>query len=240
MEIEQEFNFKEINKINNNMSNYNNSLNEIQLSTEDTESKTDDKKEIFVNKTNKPLRFGYKRTISEKNYPSIISSCERRLIKDNEELKKNENIGKFCEILVHNYKKIADSNDFEMIIEFKNYFSLKFIFTPDYPFSPPLISYYSGVKFPYIFDTNGNILLENTQKSKWTPIIWLSTLVHSIELLISENCNNSLFVPKAEKYGKRKWNDYLKEEKKSLTGVDSFVLNQLDRNLKGVKPFTFN
>ena len=239
MDIEQEFNFKEINKINNNMSNYN-SLNEIQLTTEDTSSKTDDKKETFINKTNKPLKFGYKRAISERSYSSIISSCERRLIKDKEELEKNENIGKLCEILVHNYKKITDSNDFEMIIEFKNYFSLKFIFTPDYPFSPPLISYYSGVKFPYIFDTNGNILLENTQKSKWTPIIWLSTLVHSIELLISENCKNSLFVPKAEKYGKRKWNDYLKEEKKSLTGVDSFVLNQLDRNLKGVKPFTFN
>ena len=239
MEIEQEFNFKEINKINNNMSNYN-SLNEIQLTTEDTSSKTDDKKETFVNKTNKPLKFGYKRAISERNYPSIISSCERRLIKDKEELEKNENVGKLCEILVHNYKKIADSNDFEMIIEFKNYFSLKFIFTPDYPFSPPLISYYSGVKFPYIFDINGNILLESAQKSKWTPIIWLSTLVLSIELLISEICKNGIFIPKTEKYGKRKWNDYLNEEKKSLNGADSFVLNQLDRNLKGVKPFTFN
>ena len=238
MEIESEFNFFEINKINNNTSKFN-PLNEVQSSSEETSSLTYEKNEITINKKNNGYKFDYKsKKYIEKSCPSIILSCERRLIKDIEELKKNENIGKFCEIIIHDYKKIPHTNDFEMIIEFKNYFSIKFIFTPDYPFSPPKISYYSGIKLQNVFDSNDNVLLENTQVSKWTPILWLSTLVHLIELLISKNKINETLIPKTVKYGKRNWNDYLKEEKKICYEPD--VINKLNRNLKGRKTFVFN
>ena len=154
-------------------------------------------------------KFNYRRTsnISKHN----ISICEGRLIKDLEELKKNEKIGKFCKIIVHDYIQIQDSYNFEMIIEFMNYCSVKFVFPSDYPFVPPFISYHSGNKLPYLFDSEGNAILENSKPSNWTPILWLSTLVNSIELLISEYSNKN--ISKKGKYGKRKWGEYLNKEK---------------------------
>lgn len=190
------------------------------------------------------FNFSYKRIIPEKKSTSIISSCERRLIKDLEELKKNENIGKICQIKVNEYSKIKDSDNFELIIEFKNYFSVKFVFLSDYPFSPPIISFNSGIQFSNIFDSDGNILLENAKITKWTPILWLSTLVHSIELLISKNQNeincinnnsNNISSSKIMKYSKRNWDIYLMEEK-AIFKNDSSVLTQLNKTLKEVKP----
>ena len=40
-----------------------------------------------------------------------------------------------------------------------------------------------------IVDENGNVLIESIKKKNWTPSIWLSTLVYSIELLISSGIN---------------------------------------------------
>ena len=154
-------------------------------------------------------KFNYRRTSNASSHN--ISVCERRLIKDLEELKKNENIGKFCKIVVHDYTKIQDSYNFEMIIEFVNYCSIKFIFPSDYPFVPPIISYHSGNRLPNLFDSEGNVILENAKESNWTPILWLSTLVNSIELLISK-CSNNI-ISKKGKYGKRKWGEYLNSEK---------------------------
>ena len=154
-------------------------------------------------------KFNYTRPSNKSNHN--ISTCEGRLIKDLEELKKNEKIGKFCKTIAHDYTQIQDSYNFEMIIEFVNYCSIKFVFPPDYPFVPPLISYHSGNRLPYLFDSDGNAILENSKKSNWTPIVWLSTLVNSIELLISKY--SSITVPKKGKYGKRKWGEYLSNEK---------------------------
>ena len=154
-------------------------------------------------------KFNYRRTSNVSNHN--ISTCEGRLIKDLEELKKNENIEKFCKIIVHDYIPIQDTYNFEMIIEFVNYCSVKFVFPSDYPFVPPLISYHSGNRLPYLFDSDGNAILENSKPSNWTPILWLSTLVNSIELLISKNSNKT--ISKKLKYGKRKWGEYLDKEK---------------------------
>ena len=171
---------------------------------------------------------------------SIMSSCERRLIKDIDELKKNKNIGKVCEIKINDYEKNYDEENFQMKIEFVNYFSIKFIFSKDYPFEPPIISYYSGKILPFVFDPNGNIILENIKKSKWTPIIWLSTIVKTIELLILKYLNNNmqkdniLFIPKKMKYVKRKWDDYLKEEKYIFKNNNS-TLNELSKTIKRLK-----
>lgn len=71
-------------------------------------------------------KFNYRRTQNTSRHN--ISTCEGRLIKDLEELKKNEKIGKFCKIIVHDYTQIQDSYNFEMIIEFVNYCSIKFVF----------------------------------------------------------------------------------------------------------------
>lgn len=186
-------------------------------------------------------KFDFKKVIKETNPTTIMSSCERRLIKDIDELRKNENIGKVCKIYINDYKRINNSDNFQMIIEFVNFFSVKFIFPPEYPFMPPTISYHSGIKFPFVFDSDGNIILENAKKSNWTPIIWLSTLVNSIELLILKglnsdiyNSNKFMFIQKKMKYGKRKWDEYLKEEKELYKNNIS-ILNQISRTIKGFK-----
>ncbi len=186
-------------------------------------------------------KFDSKRIIKETSTSTFISSCERRLIKDIEELRRNENIGKICKIYINDYKRINNSDNFQMIIEFKNFFSVRFVFPPEYPFVPPAISYHSGIKFPFVFESDGNIILENANKSNWTPILWLSTLVSSIELLILKGLNNDIynsnkimFIPKKMKYGKRKWNEYLKEEKELYKNNIS-IINQISRTIKGFK-----
>lgn len=180
--------------------------------------------------------------VKETKPKSIKSSCEIRLIKDLNELKNNKNIGKHCEIIVGDYTKIKDTNNFQLIIDFKNYFSVKCVFLPEYPFVPPIMTFYSGNKSPYIFDSEGNILLENAKKSNWTPIFWLSTLINSIELLIVKALNNNnknsncdlMFVPPIIKYGKRKWVDYVKDET-DMFKDDDYVINELNKTIKGVK-----
>ena len=166
-------------------------------------------------------KFNYRRTQNTSRHN--ISTCEGRLIKDLEELKKNEKIGKFCKIIVHDYTQIQDSYNFEMIIEFLNYCSIKFVFPPDYPFIPRLISYHSGNRLPYLFDSDGKVILENSKQSNWTPILWLSTLVNSIELLISKY--SSITIPKKGKYGKRKWGEY-------LSNKNSQNISDLTRSIK--------
>ena len=195
---------------------------------------------FFEKKKNDSI-FYYKKLLPEKDSQTIISSCERRLKKDIDELKNNKNIGKICEITVKDYNRINDTYNFEMIVEFKNYFSVKFVFYQDYPFSPPNICFHSGQKYSNIFDLDGNILLDDAKKSKWTPILWLSTLIISIELLISKNgLNNSVNNPLDSlkmKYQKRKWNDYLNEEKKNFN-IDFSKLDNLTKTLKKIKPLS--
>ena len=183
-------------------------------------------------------RFQYKRMIVPKKSNSIISNSERRLMKDLDEIKKNKNFGKICEVIIDDYKRINNTDNFEMTIEFKNYFSTKFIFFPDYPFSPPSITFLSGNRLQNIFDSDGNILLEIIKKSNWTPTLWLSALINSIELLISKerlnkNKYNSkeIIICKEKKYGKRKWDDFLKEEK-SNSKSDISEINVLKKKLK--------
>ncbi len=233
MEIDSSFNFSEINSINFNKVNYK-SLNDFQSSSEETSFLTDENKEKSINKS---FKFSYKRVMSERNCPTIVSSCERRLMKDTEELRNNENVGKLFKYHAYNYKKNEDTNNFEMIIEFINFFSVKFIFSQDYPFSPPFISFHSGMKLPNIFDSKGNILLESAQKNKWSPIIWLSTLVHSIELLISEYKSNERNIHTTIKYGKRNWNEYIQEHKK-IFYFDKNFIEKIDKNIKGFKTFS--
>jgi ubiquitin-protein ligase len=182
----------------------------------------------------KSPKFNYKKVLSEKKPSTIISSSEGRLIKDMEELKNNKEIGRHCDVIINNYKRIKDTDNFQMIVEFKNYFSIQFIFYPDYPFSPPTISYYSGKKTPYIFDEDGNVLLDNAKKSKWTPALYVSHFVISIELLIAKGLNNNEEDSNLTKYTKRKWNDYLREEKKIFNNDES-VIKELYSNIKQVK-----
>ena len=217
-----------------------NNINQIN----DIQTSNDSQKEYslfsFSNNTMQG-KFDSKRVIKETNPIAFISSCERRLIKDIDELRKNENIGKVCKIYINDYKRINNSDNFQMIIDFDNFFSVKFVFPPEYPFMPPTISYHSGIKFPFVFDSDGNIILENANKSNWTPILWLSTLVSSIELLIIKglnsdiyNSNKIMFIPKKMKYGKRKWDEYLKEEKELYKNNIS-IINQISRTIKGFK-----
>ena len=181
-----------------------------------------------------------KRVFTYKKPTNLLSTCEIRLKKDIEELKKNKNIGKVCPIKINDYQRIQDTDNFQMIIDFVNYFSAKFVFPSDYPFEPPIITFYSGEKLPFIFDSDGNIMLENSKKLNWTPIFWVSTLVNSIELLILKGLNHNIFntkiinLPKKMKYGKRKWDDYIKEEK-SVFKNNTSIINELTKTLKGLK-----
>ena len=166
----------------------------------------------------------YKNT--NKNNINILSSSEIRLKKDIDELKKNQNIGKFCEIILNDYKKIENTDDFQMIVEFTNHFSLKFIFPSDFPFVPPKIMFFAGNKYSFLFDLEGNIILHLLDKENWSPTFWISTLIFYIEKKVSEqtcnlsfldksyNCINNrygkYFIVKKGDYSKRNWNDYLK------------------------------
>ena len=166
----------------------------------------------------------YKNT--NKNNINILSSSEIRLKKDIDELKKNQNIGKFCEIILNDYKKIENTDDFQMIVEFINHFSLKFIFPSDFPFVPPKIIFFAGNKYSFLFDSEGNIILHLLDKENWSPTFWISTLIFYIEKKVSEqtcnlsfldksyNCINNrygkYFIVKKGDYSKRNWNDYLK------------------------------
>ena len=167
--------------------------------------------------------FGLKNKKNSKNVS--LSSSEIRLKKDIIELKNNKNIGKFCEIILNDYKKVENTEDFQMIVEFTNHFSLKFIFQSDYPFVPPKIIFFAGNKYPFLFDSDGNIILHLLQKENWSPTFWISTLIFYIEKKVSEQTSSLCFLDKGynlvnDRYGKyfivkkgdyskRNWNDYL-------------------------------
>ena len=167
--------------------------------------------------------FGFKNKKNSKNVS--LSSSEIRLKKDIIELKNNKNIGKFCEIILNDYKKVENTEDFQMIVEFTNHFSLKFIFQSDYPFVPPKIIFFAGNKYPFLFDSDGNIILHLLQKENWSPTFWISTLIFYIEKKVSEQTSSLCFLDKGynlvnDRYGKyfivkkgdyskRNWNDYL-------------------------------
>lgn len=180
-----------------------------------------------------------KKSIDDINYSDLIKNnnsffskmklCENRLINDLDEFKRSKINGKICLIKMNDHKKV-ENDSFELIVEFISFFSVKFIFKSDYPCSPPLIIYDKGSKHPNIFDENGNVLMESIKKENWNPSIWLSTLIYSIELLISswmkcenncfsnynnnnnnQNLANYLIKTKKQKYSKRNWEAYLND-----------------------------
>ena len=114
----------------------------------------------------------------------LISECEGRIKSDIAECKRSKLVGNICQIKLNDCKKINDDK-YELIIEFKSYFSLKFIFDSQYPISPPSITFNDGNKIKNIFDENNNVLVETIKKENWNKSIWLSTLIFYIELLIS-------------------------------------------------------
>ena len=163
----------------------------------------------------------------------IIQSNEIRLKKDIEELKKNSEIEKVCQIRINEYIKMQGTDNLRMIVEFVDYFSVEFLFTSNYPFEPPIISYYSGNKIPLIFDSDGKLILEKAKAQNWRPTIWLSGIIKEIEELIFK-CPYS-FIPVKMKYTKRKWDDYIKEEKSLL--YDKHIINDLIKNIKVYKNY---
>ena len=159
------------------------------------------------------------------NRQNQLSSSEIRLKKDIEELKKNQKISRYDNIIINEYKRVGDTENFQMIVEFKNLFSIKFIFTSEFPFEPPKISFFAGNQYPFLFDCNGNIILDLIENENWSPTFWISTLIYDIEKKIYENTNNKaifdkpciynnckigkIFMIKKGNYNKRNWSDYL-------------------------------
>lgn len=203
------------------------------------------KKSIYAK--NQPIK-------KQKNISSgELTLCEGRLQNDLSEFKRSKIIGKICQIKLNDYKKVGNDS-FELIVDFISFFSVKFIFHSDYPCSPPIIIYEKGLKPRNIFDENGNVLIESIKRSNWTPSIWLSTLVCSIELLISsginsenhcfsnnnssnnnQNLTNYFMMAKKQKYGKRKWEDYINEYKNNTFNKEASILPELEKNLKQLK-----
>jgi ubiquitin-protein ligase len=174
-----------------------------------------------------------------------LSSAEIRLRKDIEELKKNQKIGQCYDIILNDYKRIEGTENFQIIVEFTNHFSLKFIFTPDYPFEPPKITFFAGNQYPFLFDYNGNIILNLITKENWSPTFWISTLILYIEKKIYTHTNptifnkpsnyddckiGKIFMIKKGNYNKRNWNDYLN----SINIRESIEYSKF-RQLKGNK-----
>lgn len=234
----------ELDSVFNNKLKFNSNQKQDYFSSNDEETKEDTfssitRIEIVEPKEKNISKFNFKRLLAEKKSSIIISSSEMRLKKDLEEIKKNGKIGKICEVKINDYKRVSDTDNFFMIIEFKNYFSAKFEFLPDYPFSPPIISYHSGTKMKNIFDSEGKVLLENADKAKWTPILWLSTLIISIENLISnyskkdKNNPNFMLFDMTSKYKKRNWDEYIQTEKSYYSDLPK----ELDKTIKQLKSF---
>jgi len=220
-----------------------NSVNDKIIIDEDTEMNIFSKNnKCIYGRTNSPL---YKKS----KKPSYeLTLCEGRLQNDLAELKRSKIFGKICEIKYDNdYFKI-DENRIEFYIEFVSFFKVKFLFNSDYPCSPPIITYVSGLRPKHIFDENGNVLIESIKKKNWTPSIWLSTLVYSIELLISSGINdgnnytdddnhnltNYFLNVKKKKYGKRNWNAYL-EQINNCYEKESINIPELEKTLKQLK-----
>ena len=242
----------------NNLSNANNNFIDMDYKNnnniESNENTQSQDKIIFAK--NKKSIYGVNQPSLKKNKNSTsgeLTLCEGRLLNDLAEFKRSKIVGKICQIKLNDYIK-TDSGTFELIVEFASFFSVKFIFSSDYPCSPPLIIYEKGLKPKNIFDNDGNVFIESIKKSNWTPSIWLSTLVYSIELLISSGTNNennyfdnindnnnnnqkcsSFFMnAKKQKYGKRKWDEYIKEYSESHS-KDCFNIPELEKNLKQLK-----
>ena len=220
-----------------------NSVNDKIIIDEDTEMNIFSKNnKCIYGRTNSPLYRKNKKTSYE------LTLCEGRLQNDLAELKRSKIFGKICEIKYdNNYFKI-DENRIEFYIEFVSFFKVKFLFNSDYPCSPPIITYVSGLRPKHIFDENGNVLIESIKKKNWTPSIWLSTLVYSIELLISSGINdgnnytdddnhnltNYFLNVKKKKYGKRNWNAYL-EQINNCYEKESINIPELEKTLKQLK-----
>ena len=214
------------------------------------------KPEINIFSKNKKPIYALNQPIKK---PKNISSgeltlCEGRLQNDLAEYRRSKMVGKICKnIILNDYKKVGNDS-FELIVDFISFFSVKFIFQSDYPCSPPLIIHERGSKPKNIFDENGNVLIESIKRSNWTPSIWLSTLVYSIELLISsginteniccsnnntnnnnQNLTNYFMMAKKQKYGKRKWENYINEYKNNTFNKEASIIPELEKNLKQLK-----
>ena len=204
----------------------------------------DDLNNDYEKLMNKGMRGVFKMQNKLKHKQNTLSSSEIRLKKDIEELKKNQDIGKFCEIILNDYKKIEGTEDFQMIVEFINHFSIKFIFTSEFPFEPPKIIFFAGNKYPFLFDTFGNIILNLLEVQNWSPTFWISKLIYNIEKKISEGtgdicCVNNInsnknkiekiFLIKKGNYNKRNWDDYLKGVN-NKENIEYLKFSELKRN----------
>jgi len=239
----------------NNTINLNNIINSNNNNNSSIPNLLEQKPEINIFSKNKKSIYALNQPIKK---PKNISSgeltlCEGRLQNDLAEFRRSKIIGKICDIKLNDYKKVGNDS-FELIVDFIRYFSVKFIFQSDYPCSPPLIIHERGSKPKNIFDENGNVLIESIKRSNWTPSIWLSTLVCSIELLISsgtnpenhcfsnnntnnnnQNLTNYFMMAKKQKYGKRKWEDYINEYKNNTFNKEASIIPELEKNLKQLK-----
>ena len=195
-----------------------------------------------INKERKGILNFHNKMYSKQNQ---LSSSEIRLRKDIDELKKNQKVGQCYQIILNDYKRIEGTENFQIIVEFINHFSIKFIFTSDYPFEPPKITFFAGNQYPFLFDHNGNIILNLITKENWSPTFWISTLILYIEKKIYTNTNptiynkpcnygdykmGKIFMIKKGNYNKRNWNDYLN----SINIRESIEYSKF-RQLKGNK-----
>ena len=207
--------------------------------------------EMNIFQPNHKCIYGVNSQLFKSKKPSCeLTLCEGRLQNDLAELKRSKIFGKICKIkFEENYHKL-NNNQIEYYIEFVNFFTVKFLFYSDYPCSPPDITYICGLRPKHIFDENGNVLIESIKKKNWTPSIWLSTLVYSIELLISSGINNEenncinnennnnlrnyFLNVKKKKYGKRNWDVYL-DEMNSYYDKESYIIPELENTMKQLK-----
>ena len=244
-------NYNNFSYTNNNYIDMDDKKNNIIESNENNQSQ-----DINIFAKNKKSIYGRNQPTSKKNKNSTsgeLTLCEGRLLNDLAEFKRSKIVGNICQITLNDYVR-TDNGTFELIVEFASFFSVKFIFSSDYPCSPPRIIHEKGLKPKNIFDNDGNVIIESIKKLNWTPSIWLSTLVYSIELLISSGTNNenncfdnindnndnngnnqkcsSFFMnAKKQKYGKRKWDEYIKEYNE-FHNKDCFNIPELEKNLK--------
>lgn len=185
---------------------------------------------------------------------------ECRLIKDLEEVEKDDSLKDCISFYSPKYTINKETSEINMVIDFFKMFSVKVTINSDYPYVPPTVVYFGGSKHPNVFDNEGKVLFKKT--NPWTAVKGIKELIHSImnlvyceqyertynvceDYLINEdgpfpanypiiNYYNLTYNSK-NKYGKRKWKEYVKESKEDYKCMITF-LNDIEKNIKCSSP----
>lgn len=160
---------------------------------------------------------------------------EIRLISELNLIERESNFDNIISFESPKYKVDQETKEIMMFIEFIDFFKIKIIFGAKYPFIYPKVTFYDGKFIDSIFTSSGNVKLDFLSSERWKPTMNLNIILYSINELLSywlsiTNKNDIFNYKSKNKYGKRKWKEYIKESKKFYN--DCLEKNKFNVNIK--------